>query len=102
MTFSILAVSLETAEYGFAQTTSTPLVGDRVTVVVQGRGVATVQAAGNYQRTNLARELLTQGCPPDMIVDRLRVDERIEGRQIAVMDIFGNKAVRTGAAAWPW
>lgn len=100
MTFTILAVAPETGEHGFAQTTSTPLVGDLCTAIVHNRGVVTAQAAGDQRLLHLAIALMQQGQLPAKIVKDLDDSDDCQGRQFAVIDIAGRTAVHTGPETW--
>lgn len=100
MTFTILAVSPKTGEHGFAQTTSTPMVGDLCTAIVHNKGVVTVQAAGDQRLLRLAIALMEQGHLPAKIVKDLDASDDSLGRQLAVIDIAGRSAVHTGSEAW--
>lgn len=100
MTFTILAVSPETGEHGFAQTTSTPLVGDLCTAIVHNKGVVTVQAAGDQRLLLLAIALMEQGNVPAKIVKDIVASDDVLGRQVAVIDLAGRSAVDTGSECW--
>lgn len=102
MTFTILAVFRETGEYGFAQSTSTPAVGELCTAIIPGRGVLTVQAAGDPGLLRLACRLFETGYKPDQAIQALSSDKFIEHRQLALIDLNGRTAVRTGSEAWGW
>src|SRR3954453_12197148 len=102
MTFSLLAVSVETGQVGFAQATSTPAGGDRVTGVVHGRGVVTVQAAGDYRLLRSAKQMLELGYTSAKVIKELAADPYIQYRQLAAIDMTGAVAVKTGDEAWPW
>ncbi|HWI32291.1 MAG TPA: DUF1028 domain-containing protein [Microbacterium sp.] len=100
MTFTILAVSPATGEHGFAQTTSTPLIGNWCTAIVHNKGVVTVQAAGDPRLLRLAVALMEQGNPPAKIIKDLDESDDCLGRQLAVIDVAGRSAVHTGPEAW--
>lgn len=102
MTFTIIAVSPETGEHGFAQTTSTPLVGDLCTAIVHNRGVVTVQAAGDQRLLKLAIALMEQGNVPAKIVKEIVESDDVLGRQVAVIDMAGRSAVDTGPESWDY
>lgn len=103
MTFSLLAICPETGEAGYVQATSTPAVGDRVAGVVFGRGVVTVQAHGDYRLLALAKKLIEFGYSPAKVVKELAdQDKYFEYRQVAVLDMYGNSAVSTGAKIDAW
>lgn len=100
MTFTILAVDPSTGEHGFAQTTSTPLVGDLCTAIVHNRGVVAVQAAGDQRLLKLAIALMEQGNLPAKIVNDIVASDDELSRQVAVIDIAGRSAVDTGSECW--
>lgn len=102
MTFTIIAVSPETGEHGFAQSTSTPLVGDLCTAIVHNRGVVTVQAAGDQRLLKLATGLMEQGNVPAKIVKDIVASDDVLGRQVAVIDLAGRSAVDTGPECWEY
>ncbi|HWH95126.1 MAG TPA: DUF1028 domain-containing protein [Baekduia sp.] len=102
MTFSLLAVSPETGEHGFVQTTSTPAIGDRCTAVVHNRGVVTVQATGDYRLVRLAKQLLELGYPSFKVVKEVADEPFAKSRQFAAVDMTGAVAVNTGDEASPW
>lgn len=102
MTLSILAISPETGEAGFAQATSTPAIGERCTKVVHGRGVITYQCHGDYKRFGLARKLLDAGSTPAEVLAGLQDDAYFAYRQIGIIDMQGNIAVHTGDTTSVW
>ena len=103
MTFSILGHCPRTGKAGFCQATSTPAVGWRITDVVPGRGIATIQAHGDYRRLQVAKKLIEFGHSPEKVLkDLCDGDKYFEYRQFAVMDYYGNIAVRTGNKTRPW
>ena len=103
MTFSILGRCPASGKVGFCQATSTPAVGWRCTDVVPGRGVVTVQAHGDYRKLQRAKALLEAGSAPEDVLRRLaQDDEFFEYRQLAILDVEGRIAVRTGAKARGW
>lgn len=103
MTFSILAHCPRSGKAGFCQATSTPAVGWRISDVVPGRGVVTVQAHGDYRQLQLAKRLMAFGhSPAKVLKDLSEGDSYFEFRQIALLDYSGNVAVNTGKRARPW
>ena len=103
MTFSILGHCKRTGKAGFCQATSTPAVGWRITDVIPGRGIVTVQAMGDYRRLQLAKKLIEFGHTPDKVLKDLCVgDKYFEFRQFAILDYYGNAAVRTGSKTRSW
>ena len=103
MTFSILGHCQRTGKAGFCQATSTPAVGWRITDIVPGRGIVTIQAHGDYRRLQVAKKLIEFGHSPEKVVkDLCEGDKYFEFRQFAVMDYYGNIAVRTGSKCRAW
>lgn len=103
MTFSILGHCPRTGKAGFCQATSTPAVGWRITDIVPGRGIVTIQAHGDYRRLQVAKKLIEFGHTPEKVLkDLCEGDKFFEYRQFAVMDYYGNIAVRTGNKTRSW
>ena len=103
MTFSILGYCTRTGKAGFCQATSTPAVGWRISDVVPGRGVVTVQAHGDYRQLQLAKRLMEFGHSPAKVLKDLAEDDKyFDYRQIAILDFYGNAAVNTGSKARKW
>ena len=103
MTFSILGHCPRTGKAGFCQATSTPAVGWRITDIVPGRGIVTIQAHGDYRRLQVAKKLIEFGHSPEKVVkDLCEGDKYFEYRQFAVMDYYGSIAVRTGTKTRAW
>ncbi len=103
MTFSILGHCTRTGKAGFCQATSTPAVGWRITDIVPGKGIVTIQAHGDYRRLQLAKKLVELGHTPQKVLNDLcDGDPFFEYRQFAVMDYYGNSAVRTGNKTRSW
>src|SRR3954469_19737851 len=103
MTFSILGVCPRSGKAGFCQATSTPAVGWRITDIVPGRAVVTIQAHGDYRRLQVAKKLIEFGHTPDKVLkDLCDGDKFFEYRQFAIIDYYGNVAVRTGNKTRAW
>lgn len=103
MTFSVLGYCPRSGKAGFCQATSTPAVGWRISDVVPGKGVVTVQAHGDYRQLQLAKKLMAFGHSPAKVLKDLSEDDKhFEFRQVAVLDFHGNVAVSTGKRARPW
>lgn len=103
MTFSILGYCARSGKAGFCQATSTPAVGWRISDVVPGRGIVSVQAHGDFRQLQLAKKLLAFGhSPAKVLKDLSEGDKYFEFRQVAVLDFQGNVAVSTGKRARPW
>jgi uncharacterized Ntn-hydrolase superfamily protein len=103
MTFSILGICKRTGKAGFCQATSTPAVGWRITDIVPSRGVVTIQAHGDYRRLQVAKKLIEFGHTPDKVLkDLCDGDKYFEYRQFAIIDYYGNTAVRTGNKTRAW
>lgn len=102
MTFSILAADPIAGQYGYGFTTSTPAASDLCATIVPGRGVLSVQAAGDPGQHALAGRLVEIGFSPDQVIAALESDPLVEHRQLVVVSASGSTAVRTGAEAWGW
>ena len=103
MTFTVIGLCRRTGKTGFCQATSTPAVGWRISDVVLGKGVVTVQAHGDYRQLQLAKRLLAFGHSPAKVIKELGESDRyFDYRQVAVLDCYGNSAVFTGKKARPW
>ncbi|MEO8204198.1 MAG: DUF1028 domain-containing protein [Betaproteobacteria bacterium] len=103
MTFSILGRCARTGKAGFCQATSTPAVGWRITDIVPGKGVVTIQAHGDYRRLQVAKKLIEFGHTPEKVLkDLCEGDKYFEFRQFAILDYYGNFAVRTGNRTRSW
>jgi uncharacterized Ntn-hydrolase superfamily protein len=72
-------------------------------VVVPGRGVAAAQAQVDNTRANqqLIFAELRKGTPPEVILERLKADPRIRGRQFAILDMEGRAAGFSGEGNQP-
>lgn len=103
MTFSILGHCPRTGKAGFCQATSTPAVGWRITDVIPGRAIVTIQAMGDFRRLQLAKKLIEFGHTPEKVLkDLCEGDKYFEYRQFAILDYYGNTAVRTGNKTRSW
>jgi uncharacterized Ntn-hydrolase superfamily protein len=103
VTFTILGYCKRTGKAGFCQSTSTPAVGWRISDIVPGKGVFTVQAHGDYRVLQLAKRLVASGLSPADAMNQLSgQDKFFQHRQVAILDFKGNAAVSTGAKARPW
>jgi uncharacterized Ntn-hydrolase superfamily protein len=103
VTFSVLGYCPRSGKAGFCQATSTPAVGWRISDVVPGKGVVTVQAHGDYRQLQLAKKLMAFGHSPAKVLKDLSEDDKyFEFRQVAVLDFHGNVAVSTGKRARSW
>jgi uncharacterized Ntn-hydrolase superfamily protein len=68
-------------------------------IVVPGKGVAAAQAAVDRTRANqnLIYEQLQKGTDPARILDMLRADPGLEGRQFGILDMQGRAAGFSGS-----
>ena len=104
-TFSIVAFDPVTGDLGVAVASRVFGVGNHVPWAEAGVGAVATQAAMNGGYGPRGLELLRQGLSAQQVLDRLLAEdkfERIEGRQVAIIDAKGNIAVHTGAAANEW
>lgn len=103
MTFSILAFCPGSGKIGVAQATGTPAVANRTFRIFPGRGVFTVQAGHNFYLKELAASLYATGWGAERILDALfAADPHSDQRQMAVLNVSGDIAVRTGPNAFTW
>ncbi|HEX6215505.1 MAG TPA: DUF1028 domain-containing protein [Vicinamibacterales bacterium] len=104
-TFSIVAFDPVTGDLGVAVASRVFGVGNHVPWAEAGVGAVATQAAMNGGYGPRGLELLRQGLSAQQVLDRLLAEdkfERIEGRQVAIIDAKGNIAVHTGPAANEW
>lgn len=104
-TFSIVAFDPRTGDLGVAVASRVFGVGNHVPWAEAGVGAVATQAAMNGGYGPRGLELLRQGLSAQQVLDRLLAEdrfERLEGRQVAIIDAKGNLAVHTGPAANEW
>jgi uncharacterized Ntn-hydrolase superfamily protein len=104
-TFSIVAIDPKTGDLGVAVASRVFGVGNHVPWAEAGVGAVATQAAMNGGYGPRGLELLRQGLTAQQVLERLLAEdkfERVEGRQVAIIDAKGNIAVHTGAAANDW
>ena len=104
-TFSIVAFDPVTGDLGVAVASRVFGVGNHVPWAEAGVGAVATQAAMNGGYGPRGLELLRQGLSAQQVLDRLLAEDkfdRIEGRQVAIIDAKGNIAVHTGPAANEW
>jgi uncharacterized Ntn-hydrolase superfamily protein len=104
-TFSIVAFDPKTGDLGVAVASRVFGVGNHVPWAEAGVGAVATQAAMNGGYGPRGLELLRQGLSAQEVLDRLLAEdkfERLEGRQVAIIDAKGNIAVHTGPAANEW
>lgn len=97
-TLSILAISVDSKFMGIATASGSPYVGDRVPHAKPGVGVIVTQAYTNIIYGTQGIELLMRGLTPQEALNKLlEEDNKMNLRQIAMMDFKKRKAVFTGA-----
>jgi uncharacterized Ntn-hydrolase superfamily protein len=104
-TFSIVAFDPITGDLGVAVASRVFGVGNHVPWADAGVGAVATQAAMNGGYGPRGLELLRQGLSAQQVLERLLAEDkfdRIEGRQVAIIDAKGNIAVHTGPAANEW
>lgn len=104
-TFSIVAIDPKTGDLGVAVASRVFGVGNHVPWAEAGVGAVATQAAMNGGYGPRGLELLRQGLSAQQVLERLLAEdrfERLEGRQVAIIDARGNIAVHTGPAANEW
>ncbi|MEM3695931.1 MAG: DUF1028 domain-containing protein [Candidatus Bathyarchaeia archaeon] len=98
-TFSILAISEDSALMGVATASGSTNVGDRVSHAKPGVGVIATQAYTNVAYGVKGLELLREGLSPDQALAKLLMEDSGRNmRQVAMMDFKRRKAVFTGGA----
>jgi uncharacterized Ntn-hydrolase superfamily protein len=104
-TFSIVAFDPRTGDLGVAVASRVFGVGNHVPWAEAGVGAVATQAAMNGGYGPRGLELLRQGLSAQQVLERLLAEDkfdRLEGRQVAIIDAKGNIAVHTGPAANEW
>jgi uncharacterized Ntn-hydrolase superfamily protein len=104
-TFSIVAFDPATGDLGVAVASRVFGVGNHVPWAEAGVGAIATQAAMNGGYGPRGLELLRQGLTAEQVLRRLLAEDkfdRLEGRQVAIIDAKGNIAVHTGSAANEW
>ena len=104
-TFSIVAFDPATGDLGVAVASRVFGVGNHVPWAEAGVGAVATQASMNGGYGPRGLELLRQGLTAQQVLERLLAEDRfdrIEGRQVAIIDAKGNIAVHTGPAASDW
>ncbi|MFN4090412.1 MAG: DUF1028 domain-containing protein [Alphaproteobacteria bacterium] len=103
MTFSIIARCPRTGALGVGTATGEMAVGSRVPFVRAGVGAVATQALTNPALGVLGLNLLGLGYAAAKVLDELAgSDPFVENRQLAVVDLFGRAAARTGTANKDW
>jgi uncharacterized Ntn-hydrolase superfamily protein len=104
-TFSIVAFDPVTGDLGVAVASRVFGVGNHVPWAEAGVGAIATQAAMNGGYGPRGLELLRQGLTAQQVLERLLAEDkfdRLEGRQVAIIDAKGNVAVHTSPAANEW
>jgi uncharacterized Ntn-hydrolase superfamily protein len=99
-TFSIVAFDPRTGDLGVAVASRVFGVGNHVPWAEAGVGAVATQAAMNGGYGPRGLELLRQGLSAQQVLERLLAEdkfERLEGRQVAIIDAKGNIAAFDGA-----
>jgi hypothetical protein len=112
-TWSVLALDRQSKAVVIASATCVPQqaierfpakdLRDVQAIVVPGKGVAAAQAAVDRTRANqgLIFQQLQKGTDPARIVEMLRADPAIEGRQFGILDMQGRAAGWSGGKNLP-
>lgn len=107
-TWSVIAVDRATGVIVISSATCVPQASfagfpakdlrDVQAIVVPGKGIAAAQAAVDRTRENqkLIFAELQKGTAPAAIIDRLKQDPQIEGRQFGIVDLQGRAAGFSG------
>jgi uncharacterized Ntn-hydrolase superfamily protein len=103
MTWSIIAREPSTHRIGIIVATRFFAVGSRVPHIRTGVGAVATQAFVNERYGPAGLDLLDEGHPPDIVIERLTAPDAGRGhRQVHVMDRAGRSAAHTGAACVDW
>ncbi len=105
MTFSIIARCEETGMFGMAIATRPMAIGAKCPFLAPGIGGLLVQANGDPELGPLGLELLRMGYSAGKVLREIEASdgpEKIEWRQIAVIDKRGDTAAKTGSASEDW
>lgn len=103
MTFSIVARSGDSEEWGVAVASKFLAVGSAVPAARAGLGAIATQAFANTSFKPKGLQLLEQGSDAQDTLDTLlATDGGSEHRQVGVVDRDGNAATFTGAACYDW
>ena len=109
-TWSVIALDRATGTIVVASATCVPQAGfarfpatglrDVQAIVVPGKGVAAAQARVDNTRANqnLIYAELQKGTPPAEILEKLKQDPNIAGRQFGIVDLSGRMAGFSGAS----
>jgi uncharacterized Ntn-hydrolase superfamily protein len=99
MTYSIVARDSETGEMGVATQSYAFVVGNSVPFALPGHGVIATQSMAEPMYGEIGLDLLRGGFTAQESLTALTsVDPHPERRQVAIVDVDGNLAVRTGEA----
>jgi len=102
-TYSIVALSPKSKLLGIAVASGSVSVGERVPHVKPGVGVVATQAYTNIVYGTRGLELMEEGMlPKEALYNILKGDSGREFRQVAMIDVNGNKAVFTGSRVPDW
>ncbi len=104
-TFSIVAIDPANGDLGVAVASRYFSVGSVVPWAEAGVGAVATQANVNVGYGPRAIELLKQGLTAKQVLEKIREEDKFEGkdgRQVAIVDAKGNIAAYTGPAAQKW
>ena len=97
MTFSITARCPVTGMVGVAVSSSSPAVAARCAHVRAGVGAIASQNVTDPRLGPLGLDLLSGGATPEQVMQRFEgTQQHLEWRQLAVVDVQGRTAVRSG------
>ncbi len=103
LTYSIVALDLETKALGVAVASGSVAVGSRIPWVRRGVGAIATQAYTNVMYGKRGLLLLERGYTPERaLLIMLREDPRPDLRQVAILDINGRRVVHTGKGCPEW
>ncbi len=103
MTFSIVAIDLETNEIGIAVQSKFPAVGAVVPWLDIKAGAIATQAWANLEYGRTGLKLLKAGADANQALRiLLEKDDMKEHRQVGIVDLKGNAVSFTGSECYPW
>jgi uncharacterized Ntn-hydrolase superfamily protein len=102
-TFSIVAFDPQTGDLGVAVQSKFLAVGAVVPFAAAGVGAVATQAWANTSYGPRGLDLLAAGKSPEEAIAALTgADDRLQQRQVGIVDAQGRSATYTGASCFPW
>ncbi len=103
MTFSIVAMDMETGELGVAVQSKFPAVGSIVPWISLKGGAIATQALANIKYGSHGLKLLEAGANATQTLNVLLENDPLRNqRQVGIVDLKGNSISFTGSDCYPW